>query len=166
MSPGYVLRRFDADNRQQGYRGSVTVSADGHRLDFELLRDGIVRRASRSAADPVVAGPSLHGFMLQRWDRLAAGERFDVRLIVLARLTTYGFCIRLRSQRDGRVVFSATPTNWLVRLAVAPLQVVFDARTRQLLRYQGRVPPLLRVGGKAREFDARVDYTMAASAYR
>lgn len=167
VSAGYVLRRFDADNRQQGFAGHVIVSADGRRLDYELRSaDGSVARRSESIDAPAVTGPSLHGFMLQHWDSLMAGNTVDVRMIVLAKTTTYGFRIKLHSQDAGRTAFSLTPTNWLVRLAVAPLTVTFDLNTRHVLRYEGRVPPLLVVNGKAREFDARVDYTMQTAVYR
>jgi hypothetical protein len=166
VSGAYALRRFEADNRQQGYRGAVTVSADGQRLDYELQRGGKTTRRSESIRAPAVAGPSLHGFILQRWDRLVAGDAVDVRMIVLAKTTSYGFRIRLHSQREGRTAFTVTPTNWFVRLAVAPLTVAFDSSTRQVLRYEGRVPPLRVVDGRAREFDARVDYTMRTATYR
>jgi len=165
LSATYALRRFDSVNHQQGYRASVTVAADGHRLDHELQQGGKTIRRSESIADPAVAGPSLHGFMLQHWDRLVAGQPVDVRMIVPAKATSYGFRIRLQAKGDGRTAFSVTPTNWLVRLAVAPLTVAFDTRTRHVLRYEGRVPPLRVVDGRARAFDARVDYTMRAPAY-
>ena len=166
MSPTYALRRFDADNRQQHYRGTVTLSADGRRLDFALLRDGVWSRASETMRAPVVAGPSLHGFILQHWDRLLGGDAIDVRMIAMAKKTTYGFRIRLHSRDGERTAFSVTPTNWLVRFAVAPLTVAFDSSTRHVLRYEGRVPPLRVVDGRAREFAARVDYTMKAAVYR
>jgi hypothetical protein len=161
VTSAYTLRRFVADNRQQGYRGRVSVSVDGRRLDYELRRDdGRVVRKSEAIDAPAVAGPSLHGFILQHWDPLVSGEKVNVRMIVLGKTATYGFRIALHSQGGGRTAFSVTPTNWLVRLALAPLTVAFDTRTRHVLRYEGRVPPLLVVNGKAREFDARVDYTM------
>jgi autotransporter translocation and assembly factor TamB len=167
MSNAYALRRFEADNRQQHYRGSATLSADGRRLDFELTHDGKASsHASQAVSDPVVAGPSLHGFILQHWDQLVAGDAIDVRMIVMAKMTTYGFRIRAHSRDGERTAFSVTPTNWLVRIAVAPLTVAFDSSTRHVLRYDGRVPPLRIVDGRARAFDARVDYTMKAAAYR
>jgi hypothetical protein len=167
MTSAYALRRFDADNRQQGYRGRVTVSADGRRLDYELRRDdGRIVRQRETVDVPVVSGPSLHGFILGHWDRLAAGDKVDVRMIALAKTTSYGFRIALHSQGEGRTAFSITPTSWLVRLAVAPLTVAFDTATRQVQRYEGRVPPRLVVNGQAREFDARVDDTMKTPVYR
>jgi hypothetical protein len=128
--------------------------------------DGRWTHASEAVSAPVVAGPSLHGFMLHHWDRLLAGDTVPVRMIVMEKKTTYGFRIRLHSRNAERTVFSVMPTNWLLRLAVAPLAVSFDNTTRQVLRYEGRVPPQLVEGGRSRAFDARVDYTMKVAAYR
>jgi hypothetical protein len=49
---------------------------------------------------------------------------------------------------------------------VAPLIVTFDSTTKNVVRYEGRVPPMQGQGGKLRELDARVDYTMSAPVYR
>lgn len=166
MGPGYTLRRFEAANRQQGYSGSVVVSREGRHLAFTLVRDGRVRTASEDVAHPVVSGPSLHGFILQHWDELAAGRKLAVRMIILNRLETYGFEIRRQQGAAGLTTFSVTPSSWLVRLAVAPLTVSFDASTRNVVRYEGRVPPMKTEGGRLVDLDARVDYTMAVPSYR
>lgn len=166
MAPGYVLRRFDAANRQQGYSGSVVVSREGRHLDFTLVRDGKVQTASEDVRDPVVSGPSLHGFILHHWDRLVAGEKLPVRMIILDRLETYGFDIRHQHAAGGHATFSITPSSWLVRLVVAPLTVTFDQAARNVVRYEGRVPPMKPEGGQWVKLDARVDYTMAVPVYR
>jgi hypothetical protein len=169
VTPAYALRRFEADNRQQRYRGTVTVSDDGRRLHYELLRDNGTRtRADERIDAPAVSGPSLHGFILQHWDALAAGAKLPVRMVVLDKTTSYGFTIRRHQAADaeGRRAFSVTPSNWLLRFAIAPLVVTFDERTRQVVRYDGRVPPQRIVEGRALAFDARVDYRAHAPAYR
>jgi hypothetical protein len=51
-------------------------------------------------------------------------------------------------------------------LAIAPLRVEFDSASRNARRYEGRVPPMEAVGGKLKDLDARVDYTMVATSYR
>ncbi len=144
FGPGYALQRFDATNRQLGYSGSVVLSNDGRRLDYRLLQDGVVTSATEDVSDPVVSGPSLHGFILQHWDALARGERLPVRMIVMAKTQTYGFDIRRADTKAGRTSFSITPSNWLVRLALKPLTVTFDSATRNVVRYEGRVPPMQR----------------------
>ncbi len=166
FGPGYALQRFDATNRQLGYSGSVVLSNDGRRLDYRLLRDGVVTTAAEDVSDPVVSGPSLHGFILQHWDALARGDRLPVRMIVMAKTQTYGFEIRRADTKAGRTSFSITPSDWLVRLALMPLTVTFDSATRNVVRYEGRVPPMRGVDGKLKALDARVEYTMAAAAYR
>jgi hypothetical protein len=166
MTPGNALRRFDAANRQQGYSGSVVVSREGRHLAFTLVRDGKVQTASEDVQHPVVSGPSLHGFILQHWDRLAAGEKVPVRMIILSRLESYGIDIRRQRDADGRTTFQLTPSNLLVRLVVAPLAVTFDSATHNVVRYEGRVPPMKAEGAKLVDLDARVDYTMNVPVYR
>ena len=164
LAPGYELLRFDAAHRQAHYSGSVV--ANGRHLEFVLNQGGRISHASEDVSDPVVAGPSLHGFILHHWDPLMAGQALPVRMIVMAEKQTYGFVIRQVESASGRTAFEVTPSSWLVRLAVAPLRVEFDSTKRHVVRYQGRVPPMLMVDGKPRPLDARVDYTMVAAAYR
>ena len=87
-------------------------------------------------------------------------------MVVMMRKETYGFDIRRTVQAHGCTSFSITPSSLLVRLAVAPLVVVFDSTTKNVVRYEGRVPPIQKVGGKLKELDARVDYTMRVATYR
>lgn len=166
FTPDYALQRFDASNRQLGYSGSVLLSAEGRHLQYTLSRNGKVSTASEEVQDPVVSGPSLHGFIRHHWDALAAGRRVPVRLIVLAEKRTYGFVIRRSDQDAERTAFTLTPSSPLVRMLVAPLTVSFDTHGRNVLRYDGRVPPMRPVAGKLKPLDARVDYTMAVTAYR
>ena len=166
VSTSYALLRFDAINRQLGSSGSVTLRDGGRHLDFQRMENGRLSTGSEDVSEPVVSGPSLHGFILAHWEQLASGKPLAVRMVVLAKMETYGFEIRRLADDAGRATVSITPSSWLVRLAVAPMQVQFDATTRRLLRYEGRVPPMQLVDGKLRDLDAKVDYTMVLSAYR
>lgn len=166
FTPDYRLRRFTATNKQLGLSGAVVLSDDGRRLDYQVLENGKLSTATEDVSDPVVTGPTLHGFILNRSKALAAGDVVRVRMIVMAQKTTYGFDIRQDAQADGQSSFSVTPSNWLVRLMVAPLVVTFDGSTKQLLRYEGLVPPMQTVDGSLKELEARVEYTMVAPSYR
>lgn len=166
FTPGYALRRFEATNLQLGYRGTAVVSDDGKRIDYRLVQDGKVTTASEAVGDPVVAGPQLHGFILQHWNQLADGRKLPVRMIVMAKTQTYGFEIRRVEADPGQAAFSITPSSFIVRLAIAPLKVTFDAAGGHVLRYEGRVPPMREQGGTLKNLDARVDYTMKVAAYR
>jgi hypothetical protein len=162
----YGLRRFEAVNAQTGQRGSVEVSADGRRLSYRLFDQGATRTATEELTAPAVSGPSLHGFILQHWPDLLRGKVIPVRFIVLAETRTYGFDIALAGQAGGQTRFSATPSSWWVRLAVAPLSMRFDDLTRHVVSYEGRVPPMVLRDGRRQPLDARVDYTMEVPVYR
>jgi hypothetical protein len=142
------------------------VVRDGQRLEYTLNEGGKVSTAIEAVAAPVVTGPSLHGFILAHWNALLGGEKIAVRMIVLSKKETYGFDIRLADRDNGRTAFSIVPTSLLVRLALNPLRVEFDSVSRNVVRYAGRVPPLRRIDGKLKAFDADVRYTMHTASYR
>ena len=89
-------------------------------------------------------------------------------MIVMSKKTTYGFDIRQQHPVDGQTSFVIMPSNLLLRLALAPLTVTFDSAARNLVRYQGRVPPMQWHDGRWKDLDARVEYAMAVAvaAYR
>ena len=167
VSADYRLRGFEAVNRQLGHSGSVQASADGRELRYRLVEGGRERSATEAIDAPAVTGPSLFGHILRHWDALSAGQAQAVRLVVLSRLESIPFEIRRADGAGpGRRVFTVTPANWWIRLAVKPLRVEFDEATRQVQRYEGRVPPMQRVDGRLEPLDARVDYPRHASTYR
>lgn len=167
FTPRYELQRFDAINRQAGYSGSVVMGAPGQ-LHYTLRRGDVVSTATETVNEPVVSGPSLHGYIAQQWQRLLAGERVNVRLIVLEKMQSYRFEIaHVPASQPGRAAFSLRPTHWLLRLAIAPLTVEFETGSRDVARYSGRVPPMRQLDhNKFEPLDARVEYTMHARAYR
>jgi len=166
VSPTYEVRRFEAANLQADFTGSVAISQDGRHLEYELKHNGAVSTATEDVRDPVVSGPSLFGFILKSWDPLTAGATMPVRMLMLRDKTTYGFDLKFEKLVDGQASFTLTPSNFLIRLAVAPLRVVFDAATKTPVRYEGRVPPMESVSGKLKNLDARVLYRSASSTYR
>lgn len=166
LSSQHNLRRFEAANRQAGFAGSVQVSNDGRHLEYELNDNGKISRASEDVSDPVVSGPTLFGIILKNWELLNAGATVPVRMLVLRDKTTYGFDVKFEKLAGGQASFSLTPSSVLIRMAVNPLRVVFDAATKTPVRYEGRVPPMENATGKLKDLDARVEYTPVSPTYR
>lgn len=157
-SPIYELQHLHVADEQSGYSGSVAVSNNGRHLEFQLDDNGKVSSATEDVFDDVVSGTSLFGFILNKWDVLKSGSVIPVRMIVMRDKTTYGFDLRFEKQMDQQVSFSVIPSSFLIRQIVAPLRVVFDATTKNPIRYEGRVPPMEVVSGKLKSLDARVTY--------
>lgn len=166
VSPHYETLRFEASNRQSGFTGSVQISNGGRHLEYALNDNGKLSTASEEVSDPVVCGPSLFGFILKNWEPLVAGITLPVRMLVLKDKTTYGFDLRFEKTVKNQASFTITPSNFLIRMTIAPLRVAFDASTRMPIRYEGRVPPMENVSGKLKDLDARVEYASMAPAYR
>jgi hypothetical protein len=166
VSAHYEIHRFEALNLQAGFTGSVQISNNGRHLEYELNDNGKVTVASEDVFDPVISGPSMFGFILRHSEQLKAGTTMPVRMLVLKDKTTYGFDLKFEKKSNDQVSFTLTPSSFLIRTAVAPLRVVFDANTKLPVRYEGRVPPMENVLGKLKDLDARVEYTMVAPIYR
>ncbi|MES2585050.1 MAG: hypothetical protein V4627_20165 [Pseudomonadota bacterium] len=166
VSPDYETLRFEVTNRQSGFAGSVHISNGGRHLEYELNHNGKRSTASEKVSDPVVCGPSLFGFILKHWDPLLAGTTLPVRMLVLKEKTSYGFDLKFEKLTDGKAAFTITPSSFLVRMAITPLRVVFDASTRTPVRYEGRVPPMENIAGTHKDLDARVEYTPVSAVYR
>lgn len=166
VTPDYALQRFETINQQSDFSGSVEVSADGRQLHYSLLEQGVASSADEEVDVPVVTGPSMHGFILQHWDQLKTGTSLPVRFVVLQEKQTYGFDIRFEQEAQGQTVFSVTPSNFLIRLAIEPLKVTFDTSARTVVRYEGRVPPKQELDGKLKDLDARVEYKAITASYR
>ncbi len=166
VSSDYDIQRFEATNQQSGFSGSVQVSNGGRHLQYELNDNGKRSTASEDVSDPVVCGPSMFGFILKNWDPLVAGKTLPVRMLVLQDKTTYGFDLKFERLANGHASFTVAPSSFLIRMAIAPLRVVFDANTKTAVRYEGRVPPMEAINGKLKDLDARVEYTSVTPAYR
>lgn len=166
LSSQNEIQRFEAVNQQAGFAGFVQLGNNGRRLEYELNDNGKVTKAFEDVSDPVVCGPSMFGFILKNWEPLREGASLPIRMLVLKDKTTYGFDVKYEKQVNGQASFTITPNSFLIRMAVAPLRVVFDAATKTPVRYEGRVPPMDNISGKLKDLDARVEYTNVAPAYR
>lgn len=166
VSPAYEVQRYEVANRQSGVTGSVQISNDGRHLEYALNDNGKASKSSEEVSDPVVCGPSMFGFILKNWEPLKAGATIPVRMLVIQEKTTYGFDLKFEKLAHGQASFSLTPSSFLIRMAIAPLRVVFDASTKTAVRYEGRVPPMESVSGTLKDLDARVEYTSMTPVYR
>ena len=161
---GYDLLRAGMIHRQTGASGSVEVS--GNRALFTLDEGGRVSRASEKVDDPVVAGPTMFGYIVAHWHELMSGAALPIRFALIERLETIGFTLERVDSPQDQTTIRMQASNPLLRLAVASTYFHFDTKTRKILEYTGRVPPLESVNGRLRALDARVAYHFVAADFR
>jgi hypothetical protein len=163
-APDYALARYTLHANQLGQTGSITV--DGDEVAFRVRAGNDERTATERVDAPVVVGPTLVGYIFAHLDRLARGERFQVRMAILDRLETIGFDLRAVLAPDGLTRIEMSPSSFLIGLAVDPIYFTYDRAEGSLVRLEGRVPTKIRDGEHWADFDARVDYDMFAARYR
>ncbi len=159
-SPDYALVRYHETHAQHGTSSQGAVSSGG-RLRLQTERDGRTKTRVESLRAPAVTGPTLFGFIAHHWDRLRAGEAVDVRFVVAERTRTYGFRLRWESSTPHVTTITMRATRLLVRASVPPMRFTFDTRNRRIIRYEGRIPPVL----QGRAVDARVEYEHLSEHY-
>lgn len=163
-TPAYELQRADMIHRQAGASASVVVMGEDA---VYTLHDGTHATTAKERLEaPLVAGPTMFGYILTHWAELTRGERLPIRFAVLERGESIGFALEQVEAPDGRTIIRMTPTSLLVRLAVAPTYFQFDTTSRRILEYTGRVPPLERVDNRLETLNARVAYAFVAPAFR
>ncbi len=163
-SPDYGLVTAEMIHGQTGVSASVALS--NGRATFTLREGESETTADEVVRDPVVAGPTMFGFILAHWKQLNNGATIPIRFAVLERGETIGFVLDKASDKDGRTIIRMRPSSMLVRLAVATTYFQFDSVSRQIIEYTGRVPPLEHVNDRLETLDARVQYTFVAPAFQ
>lgn len=90
----------------------------------------------------MVVDAGFDGFIKQYWDALSAGKKMDVEYLVPSKQTTFTFrfsqaaCVK--GTQTGAVCFSLSPVSWVVKLAVDPIIVAYQPKSKRLLRFTGR----------------------------
>jgi hypothetical protein len=152
----YTVAGFEELHAQRGLVGSLSVD-DG--VAYEVSVAGASTRHTEPLDAPVHVGPTLFGFARTHWDALLAGETRPLRFAVLDAGRSYRFRLSHHTSDGEEVVLRLVATDPLVRLAVGPMDLVFDSTSRQILRYDGPVPPMRRDGDRLHPIDAVVHYT-------
>lgn len=163
-TPTYELQRADMIHRQTGATASVVMMGEEA---VYTLNDGTHETTARERLEaPLVAGPTMFGYILAHWAALTRGETLPIRFAVLERGESIGFALERVEAPEGRTIIRMKPTSLVVRLAVAPTYFQFDTASRRILEYTGRVPPLEQIDGQLETLDARVAYSFVAPAFR
>lgn len=129
-----------ADNRQDGLRATVKISAG--KVAFERHSDGGEDDTSTSEALGVVlVGPELSDYIQsdEAWRRLERGERVPIRIAAWRKMDTYAFELKRLRETESELTVRMQPSSWMVRAFVDEMVYTFDRHSRRLLRYHGPV---------------------------
>lgn len=165
-TPDYKLSEFVSIDLLTGISGFMKSDGNGKQV-YQVTRGDRKKIREDTKHHPLVAGPTLFGFILKHWDTLTGGETLSMDFVLADRGEAMAFVIRHEQDTDDSTsTFVIKASNPLFRLFIDPMRVVFNSRTRIPIRYIGRVPPVLEKDGKQIPFDARVEYSYPVTIYR
>lgn len=125
--------------RTNGVEERIT-KIDAQTVTMETLRDGKTKTRQVDRAPVMAADSGFHAFIQSRLDDLVAGQTVQLAFGVISQHSSFKFRIRRTGMRtvgsQQQVLMVAEPDS-LLRMLVDPLDLVYDARTRDLLEYNG-----------------------------
>ncbi len=132
------LPSFEMYDERIRYREGLTELDNALTVFYQT--DDENEKAALQAPSDLVADAGFDRFVVDNWDKLAAGETLRFNFLVPSRLDFLSFKVRkLESfSIDGRkaMVFRLGLTG-LLGLIVSGIDVAYDAQTRLLLRFSG-----------------------------
>lgn len=136
-NPSVPVFRFEMAPQQ--YLESITAVQGGD-VALRKVVSGKVRQQTLALDADTAADSGFHNYLLDRFDALLGGQTLAFRFIVAGNLDAY----RFRARRVGETAFDGRTAvrlrvepDSMLRYLVDPLELLYDARTRELLEYRG-----------------------------
>ena len=113
---------------------------DAQSVTMETVREGKTKTRQVDRTPVMAADSGFHAFIQARLEDIAAGKTVPLDFGVVSQHSSFKFRIRRTGLRtvgtQQQVVMVAEPDS-LLRMLVDPLDMVYDAKTRDLLEYRG-----------------------------
>ena len=161
-STGRTTPSFVQHNHYSSNSIEVALSQNAVSMAVIDKNDGSLSKAvaEPSKAMPVVIDAGFDGFVREHWEELVSGGSREFQFPFAKRASLVELRIQpLACSYDTQTdqCFRLDLANWFLRMLVAPIELGYDAETRQLTRYRG----LSNIGdgnGNGLVVDIRYDY--------
>lgn len=141
-----IYVRQEGNDLTVSYKGNTTYKQESERLKVDA---------------GMIIDAGFDGFIKQYWSVLASGKKLDVDYLVPSEQTTFSFRFSRASciagTKSDAACFSLSPISWVVKLAVDPIIVAYDATEKKLLRFTGRAN-IANAAGKYESVDIQYRY--------
>ncbi len=141
----------------------IFVRQEGDSLVVSYKENSVSKQDSkRFKVDAgMIIDAGFDGFIKQYWSVLESGKKLSVDYLVPSEKTTFRFRFSRTPCIDGTksdaICFSLSPISWVVKLAVDPIVVAYDATEKKLLRFTGRAN-IANAAGKYETVDIQYRY--------
>ncbi len=133
-APGFLLR-----NIRTGHSEGAAAASNKLEVSFRRNQGAPLKKGALDLPEDAIVDAGFDRFVENNWEALMRGESFVRPFLVPSRLQFIDF--RIRRVDDGsepeRATFEMAIDSALLRLFAPAINVVYDARNRTLLEYDG-----------------------------
>jgi hypothetical protein len=126
---------------RDGYLEGSRLAGTNVSLFLRRSWDAPMETRSHAVGETHAIDGGFHGFVLQNWDRLVAGEVLPIRFAVPSRLDFVDFRVKREPDREvpgqGTRAFSMEIESFWIRLFIEPVRVYYLNETRRMQMYEG-----------------------------
>ena len=140
---GLTTPSFVQHNHYSSESIEVDLQADGVRMAVLDRDSGDTMRmavAQPSEELPVVIDAGFDGFVREHWDDLVSGEKREFQFPFADRESLVELRIQPQAcsyDASSEQCFRLDLANWFLRMMVQPIELGYDAESRQLTRFRG-----------------------------
>ncbi|MBF0289484.1 MAG: hypothetical protein HQM14_16855 [SAR324 cluster bacterium] len=128
-------------DQRNGYIEGVSQEETGFKITFQNDKESPKISKTVQPSFPVVVDAGFHYFILENWEALTAGKRLTFNFVVPSIQDFLLFEIKkVENASQGvseQVQFQTGVSNFLLKAFVDPILLTYDAKTLQLLKYEG-----------------------------
>jgi hypothetical protein len=142
------------------------VLVDGKKVTFRtyVLKDGKETESEKANTedftDEFITGPVSENFLAKNWKELLDGDTIHTRFGVPEIAESVGFkFFQVNESKDAKTIeIRMKPSSIFISMALKPIELFFDPKTHQIVRYLGRTPLKWTKTGKLENIDADILY--------
>lgn len=120
----------------------IAVDVVNDQVLIHYTSQGKLQEATLPLTQRTVIDAGFDAMLKKHWQSLLSGNTLEVDFLVPSRRKSYGFMLTqsdcLDSEEHSTACFSLTANSWLIRLAVDPIVLAYDAEFKRLTRFTGR----------------------------
>ena len=160
---GAKLASQEIEQMQTGESFKLVVANDEASFTAYKIKNGerkIEFNKKEKIDGPLVTGPVVREFLREHWTELNEGKSLKVRFAVMERGETVGFTFRkLPTSTEKDIVVELHPSNFFIKMMVDPIELTFNSKNKDLIRYKGRTPLKKMIEGKWTPIDSDIAYS-------
>lgn len=120
-----------------GIKQKAVLDPATRKLQITRTQKDSTKEVTLEAKGDFIVGQGFNNYVKTRFAELEAGRKMLLRFAVLEELDDFAFQALKQSASGERATFALSLDSWLLRQFVNSIQVSYDRKDKNLLRYEG-----------------------------